>query len=250
MTRRIRIYPYKPGSTSARALAQAVGGLRLTHNNSRFRPRATDLIINWGSTNPYAPTNLNSPVFVALATEKTQCLRILSEAGIPVPPFTVDREEAREMAREGRKVVCRTLTRANSGRGIVMADTPDQVVAAPLYTQYIKKQDEYRVHVFNGRVIDVQRKMRRRDVPDDQVNWQVRNHSNGFVFGREGVELPEHVHARAIQAIARLSLDFGAVDIIYNARQNEYYVLEINTAPGLSGTTLERYAEAVNELTI
>jgi D-alanine-D-alanine ligase-like ATP-grasp enzyme len=37
-------------------------------------------------------------------------------------------------------------------------------------------------------------------------------------------------------------LDFGAVDIIYNAKRNECYVLEVNTAPGLEGTTVEKYA--------
>jgi hypothetical protein len=41
-----------------------------------------------------------------------------------------------------------------------------------------------------------------------------------------------------------LELDFGAVDLIWNENQNVVYVLEVNTAPGMEGTTLENYCDA------
>lgn len=141
-------------------------------------------------------------------------------------------------------VVCRTLLRGHSGRGIVIADDVSELVQAPLYTQYIKKQSEYRVHVFFGEVIDIQKKMRRSDTPDSEVDWRVRNHSNGFVYGRDEVRLPDGAQQLCIEAVSALGLDFGAVDIIHNAHYDEYYVLEVNTAPGLSGTTLEVYTDA------
>jgi D-alanine-D-alanine ligase-like ATP-grasp enzyme len=37
-------------------------------------------------------------------------------------------------------------------------------------------------------------------------------------------------------------LDFGAVDVIWNAQKEKPYVLEINTAPGLEGQTIADYA--------
>ena len=120
-------------------------------------------------------------------------------------------------------------------------------INAPLYVKYVKKQQEYRVHVFNGSVIDVQRKMRRTDTPDADVNWQVRNHCNGFIFGREGVELPDTALTMCVDSVSVLGLDFGAVDIIYNAHEDKYYVLEVNTACGLTGTTLEVYTAAIQE---
>lgn len=120
-------------------------------------------------------------------------------------------------------------------------------VNAPLYVKYIKKQQEYRVHVFNGSVIDVQRKMRRTDTPDEDVNWQVRNHSNGFIFGREGVELSPTALTMCVASVQALGLDFGAVDMIHNERSDTYYVLEVNTACGLTGTTLEKYKTAILE---
>jgi D-alanine-D-alanine ligase-like ATP-grasp enzyme len=44
-------------------------------------------------------------------------------------------------------------------------------------------------------------------------------------------------------AVNHLGLDFGAVDMIYNAKRNTYYVLEVNTACGLAGETLNKYVE-------
>jgi glutathione synthase/RimK-type ligase-like ATP-grasp enzyme len=42
-----------------------------------------------------------------------------------------------------------------------------------------------------------------------------------------------------------LGLDFGAVDIIQDDGGN-FYVLEVNTAPGLEGQTIKSYAEGFN----
>jgi glutathione synthase/RimK-type ligase-like ATP-grasp enzyme len=118
---------------------------------------------------------------------------------------------------------------------------------APLYTQYVPKRHEYRVHVFQGRVIDVQRKARRHDVADEDVNWKVRNNANGFIFARNGDALgtvPDDVLYEATKAVTSLNLDFGAADVIFNEREALAYVLEVNTAPGLVGTTLENYTAA------
>lgn len=214
-------------------------------DSSSYRQNRHDLVINWGTT---GQDGLNNPLAVERATDKRLTLHALSNAGIACPDYSTDREEAVNWLEEGSGVVCRTLARASAGKGIVIAGSQEELVDAPLYTRYIKKVEEYRVHVFNGRVIDVQRKARSTDVPDEQVNWQVRTHANGFIFAREGVELPVEAQALCIDAVAALGLDFGAVDIVYNAKKNQYYVLEINTAPGLEGQTLISYADAIQEL--
>ncbi len=247
--RRTRIYAYNNGSRSARALSGALNVLRLRHEGSRFRQRSSDLIINWGSGScPYANV-LNPSSAVTAASDKLLALRALeNHDSINVPPFTTNRDVANQWLDDNKKVVCRTLLRANSGRGIVVAETQGEMVQAPLYTQYVPKTQEYRVHVFDGEVLDVQRKARNRDIADEDVNWQIRNHSNGFIFAREGVTLPQAALEQAVEAVSALSLDFGAVDMIYNERRDTYYVLEVNTAPGLEGTTLEKYVEKINVL--
>ena len=249
---RVYLKQYGP-SNSARALAQAMGVRRIKLQNSRYVPRSRDVIINWGTgdafyTGTAVPLIINLPSAVQRASNKLTALQVMSEAGVPVPPFVTTSSDALGMLEDGDRVVARTLLRANSGRGIVMLEPGDVVPIAPLYTRYIPKQEEYRVHVCNDTVFDTQRKMRNRSVPDHAVNWQVRNTDNGFIFGREGVQSDERRDAVALAAIQAMGLDFGAVDIIYNAHRDQYYVLEVNTAPGLVNTTLDKYTTALTEL--
>ena len=78
-----------------------------------------------------------------------------------------------------------------------------------------------------------------------EFDGYVRNLANGWVFCRDNVVEPDGLRDAAVSACAALGLDFGAVDIIWNERENKCYVLEVNTAPGLQGTTLENYANAI-----
>ena len=118
---------------------------------------------------------------------------------------------------------------------------------APLYVAYVKKEQEWRIHVGRraddeGIIIAKQRKARSRAVPDAEVNWQVRNHQNGFIYARnDGQEPPQAVINAAQQALMATDLDFGAIDVIYHSRTRLAHVLEINTAPGLEGETVNDY---------
>lgn len=170
--------------------------------------------------------------------------------GARTPKFTANWEVAEGWIDEGYVVVCRTILNGNSGEGIVLAETVDELVEAPLYVRYVPKKQEYRVHVFRDGVVDVQRKARRKDVADDQVNWKIRNHDNGFIFarGEDLGEVPEDVLTQSINAVKACGLDFGAVDVIFNEKEQSAYVLEVNTAPGLSGATLDVYVERFKEI--
>ena len=240
---RYRIRAYNAGSRSARALAVALGGRVLRSTGSTFRPRRDDVIVNWGSSEAYAggpATVLNAPAAVAAAANKLRSFEAFRAAGVSIPEFWTRRED---IPADAYPVICRTLLSGHSGAGIVIAENAGELVNAPLYTRYVPKQDEYRVHVFGGRVIAVQRKARRNDV--ENPNWRIRNHANGFVFAREGVVAPQQVIEQSIMAVAALGLDFGGVDVIFNRHRDTAYVLEINTACGLEGQTVNDYADAI-----
>lgn len=243
------LYPYNKGSRGAKALAEALGIKRIKRQNSKFRGSKNKLVINWGCSSLPEQVKvcniINKPEAVNIAGCKLKTFQKLSEnAIINIPEFTQDKEVVKQWLGEGCTIVARTELRGHSGQGIVIFDNIDDIVDAPLYVKYIKKTHEFRVHVFGNNVIDQQRKARKKDVPDDEVNWQVRNLAGGFIFMREGVDLPPEALAQAVEAVNTIGIDFAAVDIIYNQKKDEYYVLEINTAPGLSGTTLEKYKEA------
>ena len=50
--------------------------------------------------------------------------------------------------------------------------------------------------------------------------------------------------AQTSQSAFVSNLDFGAVDLIWNEHENKCYVLEVNSAPGIEGTTLQQYVTA------
>ena len=233
------VYCDRP-SKSARLLARALGGSRIRNPEVRNGHR----VVNWGTTSPwpaYLQDPINRPGSVRRASNKLSFFQTIS-AQPYCPPFTTNREIAEAWLQDDFRVVCRTLLNSSSGRGIHIANFPDDLIDAPLYVKYIPKQDEFRVHIFDGHIIDIQRKARLRSVQNP--NWRIRNLANGFIYAREGIEDYPHlleVREVALGAYDLTELDFGAFDVIVNRRTVSSYVLEVNTAPGLMGTTLERY---------
>jgi glutathione synthase/RimK-type ligase-like ATP-grasp enzyme len=145
-------------------------------------------------------------------------------------------------------VVVRKLLNGHSGAGIEIVDHTGldvELPEAPLYTKYIKKDQEYRIHVAGGEVIFQQRKARKLEVKDEEVNWQVRNLAGGFIFANDGVVAPDFVLQEALKAVVSLGLDFGAVDVL-TTKKGEAYVLEVNTACGLAGKTIDAYVKYFN----
>ena len=258
---RLVIYPYKIGSRSAKNLAAAVTTIighkiRRVKEYGKYRPRQRSIILNWG--NGRFPSwlaggaqTLNDPNKVAIASNKISGFRVFQEANIPTPEWTTDRTVAQGWMNDGHIVLSRTLLNSHSGRGIVI-NNPEQsnnLVSAPLYVKYKKKRKEFRVHVFQGKIIDLAEKRRfRSERRDESFSGLVRNHGNGWAFCRDNIVEPEGLRTLAIHSVRSLGLHFGACDIIWNEKENKCYTLEVNTAPGLEGTTLSRYANAVADL--
>ncbi len=76
----------------------------------------------------------------------------------------------------------------------------------------------------------------------------IRVYNRGWVFTRNGVLLPDAVKLASVAAVKSLCLDFGAVDIGYRISTGKAAVFEVNTAPGIEGTTLKKYAAALKVL--
>ena len=238
---RIRIWPYKQGSRSAKALADALGGKVLKKECSKYIRKPGDVIINWGDSNAGNLSCLNLAGNVATAANKLAAFRRFKDAGVSIPPFEDDQSN---ITWTGLTVVRHKLT-GHSGEGIELRDAGD-LPSAPLYVQYVPKKAEYRVHLVGERVVLVQRKAR--DPSCDNPNWKVRNHGNGFIFVRNDVQAPAAVEEEARKAVQALGLDFGAADIIWNEKEQRAYVLEVNTAPGLEGSTIDDYAQGFRQL--
>jgi glutathione synthase/RimK-type ligase-like ATP-grasp enzyme len=243
----MKLYTYNQGSKSAKGLADALGIKRIKHGGRKMK---VDVLLNWGASNVtrqiVCDKVLNHPDAIRKASNKLETFKALSQ-GVCMPEWTESLRDAVRWLAEGSTVVCRHKLTGHSGEGIEIVEgkLPDEAAMpdCPLYVKYIPKQEEYRLHVFEGKVFFVQRKARKKEVEDNAVNWKIRNHQNGFIYAHQNVEVPKQAHQEAINAVAGLGLCFGAVDIIWNKKQDKYYTLEVNTACGLEGTTLEKYVE-------
>lgn len=255
MSHRLIIYPYKMSSKSAKLLQdllkeQGLKCLRVK-KEGLYRPQLEDLVINWGSTTipswlgrlELCGPMLNSMEAIKLSANKLKTLQKLLIDGLNIPKYTTHLYQAKNWIEQGETIYCRTILTGHSGSGIVIANTVDELVEAPLYTKAIPTHKEYRIHVFNGKVIDVQQKKKRDGV---EASPLIRNHANGWVFAREGVIVSDRVKEEAIKAAASLGLDFGACDIAVT-RDGVPYILEVNTAPGIEGTTVVNYTNAILE---
>jgi hypothetical protein len=231
-------------SNSAKALSQLPGFRRL-FTGKGLKP--ADIIVNWGTSKPIpwpAPV-LNSTNSVGLAANKFHTFSSLAGADVPVVPWTANMAVAQEWQDGESTIVARTLLTGHSGAGIIIIEKGDQLIEAPLYTKYVYKVREYRVHATRFGVVDTQRKVR--DPAVEPKTWKIRSHANGFIFQRNNIEPKLQRDLLAVKAIQALDLHFGAVDIIEDKHGN-FFVLEVNTAPGLEGQTIMAYQQALTEL--
>lgn len=228
------VYCTRP-SKGARVLASALGATR-----SRTLPsaRSGDTIINWGCglavMNGVKVIN-PAPLY---CSDKIVAFNKMKEAHVSIPEYTTDRNA---VTRDHTWLARSTVT-GHGGAGITIISPGDPVPNAPLYVKYIPKIFEVRVHVANGRPFDFQQKMRRGEGTCHPHVW---SHSNNYVFVRNSLSIPvlyrDRCEVEALKAVAALDMDFGAVDVVHDG--TTAYVLEVNSAPGLEGTTLLNYVQ-------
>lgn len=242
-------------SFSSRQLARRLG-IRRVVVGARATPRVTHLI-NWGCSDmPPSPNRgvrvINRTQAVGEAVDKKITFHRLKEAGVPTVEFTDKQQVAQDWLAKGSTVYGRQKTRSSGGDGIelyVAKEFRGKVAPAPLYTRFWKCDREIRVHVIGDEVVDFTQKRRVRDFEGDaRSRYWIRTYGNGWVYTREGVRLRDSDKAIAIKAVRVLGLDFGAVDMRLRDGANGAAVLEVNSAPGLAGSTLDAYERGFRKL--
>lgn len=190
------------------------------------KPMGAEFVVNWGSKAPrrYRPLNMN------VIGNKLQELSLLNKT-CPSPLCSTT-PEAGFLLRSVHHTGARDLIR------------PRQIQGARYYVEFVPTDREFRLHVFQGRVIRAALKVS--DSPEPHP-W-IRSHRTGWTFdyGRKcQAVLTNRVRKAARQAVTALNYDFGAVDIGVK-EDGSPIVFEVNSAPGFfHSTTSLQYARSI-----
>ena len=228
------------------------------------------MLIKWGNIRtPAQPETCKKTLMLNFGdttrfTDKKKFYETFSETIVPIPNhFTraVDAQAYLQQVDNKRPyLVERNVLSGHSGEGIRLLTGGDAVTpSAKLWTYYIPKKYEFRLHfvkLANGDYRSfVQVKLLKKGLEKPEAatpnRFQVRNLDNGWVYGpRNTDDVPEAVYAAASVFIrsALNTLDFGAIDIIYNEGTNAAYILEVNTAPGLASSVTGFYLSCFKEM--
>lgn len=168
------------------------------------------------------------------------------QQGLSALEFTTDAATAMGWATEGHTVFGRKYLNSSCGKGIVVfdGDTAGAIHGCPVYTKYKKKKREFRVHVFKDKVVAVCEKKLRSGWTGPR-DTKVRNLANGYVFVQSVTDEPAGLRELALQAAMVSPSDFRGVDIGYNEHNNDLFIIEVNSAPGIQGSNLNAYVQGV-----
>jgi hypothetical protein len=249
MRPKLWFYPYDMASMSVRGLVDELPARIIRRVNSAYIPRAGDIVVNWGCRATVFPVHLNHVDKVSIATSKTKTFEHLQNAGVSVPKWTRDKERAKEWLQEGH-VVARDLDSGSKGKGITVyrKGTAEIKEDHKFYVKYFRKEREFRIHVFQGKIIFRQEKLKTKGLK--HVDRYVRSHNRGWCFAFKHFgdsPVPAICDGEAIKAVESIGLDFGAVDIGWN-RDGGCAVFEVNTAPGIENSSLQAYVESFKGL--
>lgn len=127
------------------------------------------------------------------------------------------------------------------GKDIMPVFQPEEVewrVAAgsAFFTQYVPIRREFRVWIYRRRHVATYEKRMSRPAEYRRIGRSAHNGFGFFLVRSEDV--PREAVRQAAMAVDALGLDYGAADIV-ESTDGTYYVLEVNSAPGVEGE--ERY---------
>ena len=231
------LYHPKAADVTGPALARELG---IRHGTTL--DEQVDILIRYGSIKSAPQPNkraINTSEAISRAVDKRGSLATFLEHGILAPaPSPVPHS----LPAIGRKM------RHESGSGFwlclqAMDVTNAMNNGAEYFVPYIPTRAEYRVHVFCGQALLMQKKtLRKKKTP--MWPW-MRNNRTGW--GLDQVDMIPEICNLGVTAVRSLGLDFGATDII-ESDKGYLYVLEVNTAPALREERLQIWSEALRRI--
>lgn len=242
MPRKI-LYTNRRTLPSARILRDSIldlTGTRLIVTSREDHIRPTDeILIRYGNSVNHSvkDNNLNSVDFIRISSSKLVTSNLLLSCKIHTPQYF------RNSQAEFPCLIRKTLY-GMGGAGIIYCEDDntfgENFKNGDYWTPYTSTHFELRVHVFNGEILRVFKKEPTTDSPirnNDTCHFSIRNPDNYKKLIPTIGEITSALLSRQIEN------HFYALDVGWDSNKKEYFIFELNSAPGLNENTAMAYAE-------
>jgi hypothetical protein len=174
--------------------------------------------------------------------DKLYQYRWMTAHGIPTVEWTTDVAVAKKWNKTN-KILARQFLNGQDGSGIVLLDVnhTGTFPAAKVYTKYKEKTHEFRVTIFQDKVLTVLEKRRKTGFAASPL----RTTGNGYILCRQNVVEPDGIRELAQRLCYANRSDVKGVDICYNEKTKELFVLEINSAPELGAWMVNNLCDVI-----
>jgi len=200
------------------------------------RSPSEKVVIRWGSSTPAVQdVAINSATSIELAANSLRSLQTLMGGGISTLELYLTPPDDPELY----PILGRRWYH-HAGLDIVWCNTQEEARCANrrYFTRYLKCDKEFRVHVFDKKVLRMFKKVPRVGGASETIKTSLRG------WGYYRTALDKHIGAQelAVAATSTLGLVFGGVDIGWSRDQDKYVVFEVNTGPALNTVSQLYYA--------
>jgi glutathione synthase/RimK-type ligase-like ATP-grasp enzyme len=292
MAKNTYIYYSGPTDDTGKRIADALGA-----QHGKVKPAGNDsmVVIGWGCKTKdrvalKQHSVINHPDFIRTNRNKFETLKVLENSGVPVAAFA-DSDGIIATLDNDRSVINLPVVGRRKfhqgGKGFWACLTKGQVriaiqQGAEYFQNYLHIVDEYRLHVFQGKIINMQKKVQRNNMTrayqeqhgtrianiadknkvnldkqtmdyvlenlgkrEERPDQIIKSNTRGWKFSQIKTVKTELKEA-AINAVKAIGLDFGAVDCCIVENGNPY-IIEVNTGPGLQGTSFDAYVKTFKD---
>ena len=286
-----------PTDTTGKLVAEA---LKAAHGKRKPANKKDTLCICWGcktdkAVNMGTMPVLNHPDKIKANRHKYNTLRTLHAAGVYVGNFCSAQEIERALDNPAgdETMAIPVIGRKNYHQGgkdfhtcLTKGHVKKAIAAGAMYFRnYMDVKFEYRLHVFQGAVINSQKKVERKNLGQafaDQhgerikhnavkkgvkldedtlshtlkdlggrqghANQIIKSNTKGWKFSQVKLSnVSKDLQDLAVRAVVAAGLDFAAVDCVI-LDDGRAAIIELNTGPGLTGTPFDAYVGAFKEV--
>lgn len=236
------IYTTRSMFPSAKALATELSERLQRRIRVTTRPETSlrGQFIRWGTShtiNSGIEINLNPANLVRVCSNKLEFGRKMVE--LEIPAF-----ELRTGTPQTFPVVLRKVLNGYGGDGIeVCTDLVSWNGRTGVhYSQFRRLKPELGVHIFNGRILKIFKKMRDEGLPEEE--YPIRNMRRGYHFSLAELSNYPKLIPFVRNFCEKFPIVFGRMDVGWDVENKTYRVIEFNTAPGLCSNSYTLYAYA------